>query len=120
GHQWTDSAVANGYMEQSYAAAARSYPYDGGDPLAYSPAGFLWTAARRKGLSLRVYGEFVNRPRIEGPSKGKAPTWSELWADYRSGAGRFRLTAVTDSAALRPFLHPHYVGWPITVSDQWR
>ncbi len=36
GHQWTVSGVANGYLEHNYAAHARSYPYDGGDPLAQS------------------------------------------------------------------------------------
>ncbi|NLH99625.1 MAG: YncE family protein, partial [Chthonomonadales bacterium] len=64
GHQWTSSSVCNAYMEQNYSSYARSYPYDGGDPLAYSPKGFLWSAAARSGLSVRVFGEFVNRPRI--------------------------------------------------------
>jgi hypothetical protein len=36
GHQWTVSGVANGYVEQNYAAHVRSYPYDGGDAMAYS------------------------------------------------------------------------------------
>ena len=45
GHQWTVSGVANGYIEQNYSQRhTRSYPYDGGDPLAYSPEGFLWNS----------------------------------------------------------------------------
>src|SRR4029078_11543709 len=63
GHQWTDSAVANGYMEQNYSAHSRSYPYDGGDPLAYSPRGFPWNAAVKAGRPLRGYREFVNKPK---------------------------------------------------------
>lgn len=120
GHQWTSSSVANGYMEQNYSANVRSYPYNGGDPLAYSPAGFLWNAAAAKGVSVRVYGEFVNRPRIVGPDPGRRPTWKELWDDYRSGAGRYQITADTDNVALRPFLHPRFIGFPSIVSDQWR
>ena len=121
GHQWTGSAVANGYIEQNYGAHSRSYPYDGGDPLGYSPEGFVWTAARKKGLSVRIYGEFVNRPRIELPGvTGRSPTWTQLWRDYKSGENRARVTAETDNAALRPLLHPSFIGFPTNISDQWR
>jgi phospholipase C len=122
GHQWTVSAVANSYMEQNFYSAARSYPYDGGDPLAYSPKGFLWNAAVKAGKSVRVYGEFVNKPVIVDSTAAtkKAHNWKDLWDDYRAGGGRFQITAQTENAALRPYLHPNYIGFPITVSDQWR
>jgi YVTN family beta-propeller protein len=123
GHQWTSSSVCNAYMEQNYSSYARSYPYDGGDALAYSPRGFLWTAAARRGLSVRVYGEFVNRPRIEDtakPDRKGLPTWSELWADRAAGGGRFKITSGTDNANLRRYLHPRFIGFPLNVSDQWR
>ncbi|MBM3492984.1 MAG: bifunctional YncE family protein/alkaline phosphatase family protein [Armatimonadetes bacterium] len=123
GHQWTSSAVCNAYMEQNYSSYARSYPYDGGDPLAYSPKGFLWTAAASRGLSVRVFGEYVNRPRIEDtqdPKRKGRPSWTELWKDYRSGGNRFRILAETDNAALRKYLHPRCIGFPMNVSDQWR
>lgn len=120
GHQWVASSVANGYMEHNYGHHVRSYPYDGGDPLAYSPAGFLWTAASRAGKSVRVYGEFVNKPSIVDPATGRTPTWAQLWEDYRGGGNHFRITADTDNAALKPFLHPHYIGFPLIVTDQWR
>lgn len=120
GHQWTDSAVANSYVEQNYNAHSRSYPYDGGDPLAYSPEGFLWNMVRKQGKEVRVYGEFVNRPKVVDPATGKTPTWTELWRDYKSGANRMQITAETDNASLRPVLHPNYIGFPSIVSDQWR
>jgi len=123
GHQWTSAALCNAYMEQNYSSYARSYPYDGGDALAYSPKGFLWTAAAHRGLDVRVFGEFVNRPRIvdtQDPKRRGRPSWTELWQDYRTGAGRYRILAETDNAALRPFLHPNYIGFPQIVSDQWR
>jgi DNA-binding beta-propeller fold protein YncE len=116
GHQWCDEAIANAYVEQNYAAHTRSYPFDGGDPLAYSPAGFLWNAVARQGLDVRVYGEFVNRPGMGG---GKLK-WEDVWKDYQQGTHKYKITAWTDNLALRPYLHPHYVGWPIEVSDQWR
>jgi len=120
GHQWTVSSVANGYMEQNYGAHSRSYPYDGGDPLAYSPEGFLWTAALAKKKTVRVYGEFINEPKIVSRVPRKRATWSELWADYKTGMKNFEITANTDNDALRPHIHPNYIGFPSTVSDQWR
>ena len=120
GHQWTDSAVANAYLEQNYESYARSYPFNGGDPLAYSPAGFLWTAAAQAGRTVRVYGEFVNKPRITDPATGKKPTWSQLWEDYRRGGHQYQITADTDCVVLKPYLHPNYIGFPLIVSDQWR
>lgn len=123
GHQWSVSGVANGYMEQNYAAHARSYPYDGGDALSGSPTGFLWTAALAKKKSVRVYGEFVNKPVITDTETGKAvrPSWKTLWDDYKQNNGkRYAIKPGTDNAALRPLLHPTYIGFPSTVSDQWR
>ncbi len=120
GHQWTSSSVANGYTEQNYAANTRSYPYDGGDPLAFSPEGFLWTAASKANKSVRVFGEFVDKPRVIDPATGKAPTWTQLWQDYKSGRNGMIIEAHTSQAALRPHLHPRYIGFPSIVSDQWR
>lgn len=123
GHQWCNEAVANGYMEQNYDAHLRSYPYDGGDPLAYSPNGFLWTAALRKHLTVRVYGEFVNKPevRANGPGvAGTERTWTNLWKDRSEKTDKFTINAATDNKALAPYLNPHCIGFPLTVSDQWR
>ncbi|MBB6049684.1 bifunctional YncE family protein/alkaline phosphatase family protein [Armatimonas rosea] len=122
GHQWSVSAVANDYMEHNYAAHTRSYPYDGGDALSGSPTGFLWTAAVAKKKSVRVYGEFVNKPVITDTQTGKPvrPGWKTLWDDYKSGGKRYAMKPGTDNAALRPLLHPTYIGFPSTVSDQWR
>ena len=120
GHQWTDSAIANAYVEQNFDSSARSYPFNGGDPLACSPAGFLWNAAAQAGKTVRVHGEFANKPQVIGPIRGKRPTWSELWHDYKTQGHKYQIIAGTDNAALRPFLDPNYIGFPLTVCDQWR
>jgi YVTN family beta-propeller protein len=120
GHEWSDAAIANAYLEQNYDAYARSYPYAGGDPLALSPAGFIWNAALRAGKSIRVYGEFVNKPEIIDPAGGETPDWKELWNDYKAGGQKYLIKAETDNAALRPHLHPRCIGFPLLVSDQWR
>lgn len=120
GHQWTSSGIANDYMERSYNAYTRSYPYDGGDPLAYSPEGFLWNAAIKSGLKVRVYGEFVDQPSVRHKETGKSGTFKEVWADYKSGANKYEIKAKTSLHALEPVLHPNYIGFPNNVSDQWR
>ena len=120
GHMWTSSSIANAYMEHSYSAYARSYPYDGDDPLAYSPEGFLWNAAIKSGLSVRVFGEFVDQPSIKHKETGKSGTFKEIWADYKSGEGMYVIEAHTTLKALEPVLHPNYIGFPSNVSDQWR
>jgi len=120
GHQWCDSAVANDYMERAYGAYKRSYPFDGGDPLAYAPTGFIWNAALKAGKTVRVYGEFVNHPKVVDKVTGATPTWAQVWQDYKTNTGKYSITAETDNLALRPILHPNYIGFPLTVSDQWR
>jgi YVTN family beta-propeller protein len=120
GHQWTSSSICNEYQERSYGASQRSYPYDGGDPMAYSPKGYLWTATANAGRSVRVYGEFVNAPRIEHRETGKSGTFFELWKDYQDKTNLYKITAHTDNANLRKYLHPNYIGFPSCVSDQWR
>jgi YVTN family beta-propeller protein len=120
GHQWTDSAIANAYVEQNYFSYARSYSFNGTDPLAYSPNGFLWNAAMHAGESVRVYGEFVGKARITEEGKPVHATWTQLWDDYKTGAHKYDITASTDNAALRTCLNPTYVGFPLVVSDQWR
>jgi hypothetical protein len=69
---------------------------------------------------VRVYGEFVDNPKVVDRKTGKSPGFFEFWDDYVHKTNRYDVTAATDNAALRPFLHPHYIGFPISVPDQWR
>jgi len=120
GHQWTDSALANDYMERAYGAYKRSYPHSGGDPLAYTPSGFIWNAAVKAGKTVRVYGELVNHSNVVDKVTGAKPTWYQLWQDYKAKTNKYNFTADTDNKALKPFLNPNYLGFLLSVSDQWR
>jgi DNA-binding beta-propeller fold protein YncE len=120
GHQWVDSSIANDYTERNYGANERSYPYDGNDPLAFSPAGFLWSQAKAAGKSVRIFGEFVDKPSIIDTVTGKTPDWQRCWQDYKSGKGEVVVKAETAEAGLRENLDPTYIGFPLTVTDQWR
>lgn len=70
GHNWSTSAIANDYVQKmwpnSYAGRRRHYDYEGGEPAALPPAGYIWTNAHQAGISMRNYGWWVNNgPRAE-------------------------------------------------------
>ena len=53
----------------------RSYPGgNAGDSLAYQSKGFLWSEATAKGLSVKIYGEYVENDTFNTPD-GKEPSW---------------------------------------------
>lgn len=114
GHQWTDEAYVTDYLEKSFGDFARSYPYDGDDPLAYASSGFIWDNVLRKGLTFRNYGEFV-APVIEPNA-----TFSEIYQDYLSKAGKISIRAKANLDQLAPYICPTYIGFPNTVTDQYR
>ena len=118
GHQWAVEGLANDYIERFYADYTRTYPFDGGDPMAYATSGFVWDAAVRKGLSVRVYGEFCKAALAE--IKPRPKTWLDAWNDRISGENRIRVRAHTTVAGLRKLIHPNVIGWPLLMSDQWR
>ena len=96
GHQWLTQA-----NETEYATwplyVGRSYPSEGVDALAYSSGGFLWEAARARGKSVAVFGEYA-----PAPSDSIATVRSELLAQYRERGGN------GDPAFFRPLLARRY------------
>jgi YVTN family beta-propeller protein len=115
GHQWTDEGFVTDYIEKSFGGFPRSYPYDGGDAMAYSPGGFIWDQVLKKGLTFRVYGEFVKAV-IDPPGA----TWSDIYRDYVDGVRRVSIRATSELHTLRPYLSPRFVGFPGTVPDVYR
>jgi len=72
GHNWSTSAIANDYVEKmwpnSYAGRRKDYDYEGGEPAALPPAGYLWTNAAARGVSMRNYGYWAtNLPQAAPP-----------------------------------------------------
>ena len=70
GHNWSTSAIANDFVEKmwpsNYAGRSKVYGFEGGEPAAYPPAGFLWTnaaGARRFDAQLRLLGREQEKPR---------------------------------------------------------
>ncbi len=102
GHNWSMAAYATDYVEKTwptqYGGRGGGYDFEGTEPTGRPGAGFLWSAAARKGVSFRVYGEFIDVPTPEGkpatprdPAIGKnfAPTYRGWDLDY-SDVDRFK------------------------------
>jgi len=80
GHQWATQANESDYaMWPGY--TGRSYPFDGADPLAYAPGGFIWDGARQMNKTVRIYGEFVPAERGVAPKEREA-----LLQEWEKGA----------------------------------
>jgi DNA-binding beta-propeller fold protein YncE len=64
GHNWSTAAIASDYVQKlwpnSYAGRRKFYDYEGQEPTAAPPAGYLWTNAAAAGISMRNFGYFVN------------------------------------------------------------
>ncbi|HEX5218505.1 MAG TPA: beta-propeller fold lactonase family protein, partial [Verrucomicrobiae bacterium] len=94
GHQWTDSAIANEYMERQISSdTPRSYPggksESGVDALAWASSGFIWDNALAHGRSFRNYGEWmISEAGWTDPKRKGHPTWLDFWREHQSGEGR--------------------------------
>ncbi|HOK44784.1 MAG TPA: alkaline phosphatase family protein, partial [Bryobacteraceae bacterium] len=67
GYNWSIAAIAPDYVQKlwpnTYGRRRNYHDFEGGDPAAMPPTGYLWTQAAAAGISMRNYGHFVvNRP----------------------------------------------------------
>lgn len=115
GHQWINEAYVTDYLEKSFGNFTRSYPYDGGDPLAHPATGFLWDHVLAHGKTLRNYGEFIFAK--YDPANA---TWADLYADHQQSRRTVRVSATAAVPALVPHSHPTYTGFPLTTPDVYR
>jgi DNA-binding beta-propeller fold protein YncE len=70
GLSWSISAIANDYVSKmwpsNYAKRNLNFSFEGGEPAAYPPAGYLWTNAASAGVSIRNYGYWVENKKEPG------------------------------------------------------
>ncbi len=127
GHNWSTAAVANDYLEKSFAGFPRSYP-DGmedadNDALAWSPAGFIWDSALAAGKTVRNYGEFMMpRVRWKDPARGGEPDFAACYAAWKAGPEAANVVFASEPAVetLRAHSPLDTVGWNMSVPDQFR
>jgi YVTN family beta-propeller protein len=78
GHNWSMAGYATDYVEKTwptqYGGRGGPYDFEGTEPTGRPKAGYLWTACSRKGISFRVYGEFIDVATPQGaPAKPRDP-----------------------------------------------
>jgi DNA-binding beta-propeller fold protein YncE len=115
GHQWTDEAYVTDYIEKFFGDFPRSYPYDGGDPLAYAASGFIWDNVLQHGLSYRNYGEFV-----DALIKPENATFTDIYKDFLAGTNKISIRAKSNLPQMEPYTCPTFIGFPNKVPDVYR
>jgi DNA-binding beta-propeller fold protein YncE len=124
GHQWSVSGLASDYVERSFAGWPRSYPAggeaDGRDALAYSPAGFIWTAAAAHGRSVADFGEYTTAHHVWHATGKPEKSWQDSYRDFVSGANAIDYSCEPDIASLQPFIVTNYFGFDLDVPDVLR
>jgi YVTN family beta-propeller protein len=126
GHQWTDSAIANSYVERQVTSDfPRSYPggkvEDGVDALAWSSAGFIWDNALAHGKTFRNYGEWmISQAGWRDKSRKPGVQWTNFWEDFTKAGTNTYLKSKPGLETLRPYSPTNTVGWDLKVPDVWR
>lgn len=112
GHAFSMGAYANDYIEKtwpmSYADRGARYLTSGGGEnrnaygnIAAPPTGYLWDAAKRRGISVRNYGEFALRGSDE---------------ENDTGVGE----AQPAVPGLKGLINPNYPPWNLSIPDNQR
>jgi YVTN family beta-propeller protein len=114
GHQWVNEAYVTDYLEKAFGKFARSYPFEGSDPLAFASSGFLWDNALARRKSFRNYGEFV---KMDAP---KGATWADAFADYTNRTAKLKFQVTANVKTLEPYTRAGYPGFLMTVPDVYR
>ncbi len=115
GHQWCNEAYVTDYLERAFGKFARSYPYEGSDPLAFAPTGFLWDNALLLKKTFRNYGEFTKTKYDKTGAK-----WTDLYDDYKNDTHKVKIEVTPNVKSLAPFTRAGYPGFVLTTPDVYR
>jgi YVTN family beta-propeller protein len=101
GQNWATAGIAPDYTQRmwpnSYAGRRNTYDYEGQEPTNSPPAGYIWTAAKQAGLSMRNYGYYVDNRKTPEPDGTQ-------------------ITSVRDPI-LAPVTDPNYRGFDLEYPD---
>jgi YVTN family beta-propeller protein len=123
GHQWTDSALANDYVERQLTSGnIRSYSgsksADAADALAWASSGFIWDNALAHGKTFRNYGEWMfSQSGWSDPKKKDKILWADFWDASNTNIGAVRLRSRAMIRTLRAHSDTNSVGWDLKVPD---
>ena len=130
GHQWIAEGMAPYADDIQSPDWNRSYPGgNAGDALAYTNKGFVWSEAVKAGLSVKIYGEYVENDTFQQPNGSTAePTWSQFYADSQKfEAGQestlfYQNTVQAESSvpAVSKYLIKNFPQFDLGIPDQFR
>jgi YVTN family beta-propeller protein len=112
GHSWVNEAYTTDYLEKMFGQFTRSYPYEGSDPLAFPTSGFLWDNALLHKKTFYNFGEHCKTT-----FEPKGAKWADHYADFTNGTGKIKATVEPNLPSLKPYTHPTYPGFEMTVPD---
>ncbi len=128
GHQWISESIAPYADDIQSPDWNRSYPGgNAGDALAYTKDGFFWSNAAKKGLSVKLYGEYVENDFI-APAGTSQPSWRQFYEDskaFESGAEptlKYQNTIIAESSvpAVSNYLVKNFPQFDTNIPDQFR
>ena len=131
GHPWiveSGSFYSNDILSPDW---IRSYPGgNSNDALTYTQQGFLWSGAEKKGLDVKMYGEWSAGPTIAKKSDGSDYTWADFYNThlYKISGGKQGANIVPDDSdtessaipSVQAILDPHYPSFNLGIPDQYR
>ena len=121
GHQWTNEAYVTDYIEKAFGGFPRSYPFDGGDALAYASSGFIWDNVLAHDKTLRVYGEFVSASvKWKDPARKDRPKFIDCYRDFVDKTKQIDIRATAAIKTIEPYVCPTFIGFPSNVPDVYR
>jgi YVTN family beta-propeller protein len=139
GHQWIAEGMAPYADDIQSTDWVRSYPGgNAGDALAYQNKGFLFSEAAAAGLSVKIYGEYVENDTFLQPNgMTSEPSWSQFYADsqcFDGGPGcappgvpgettlyyQNTVQAQSSLPAVYKHLIPNFPQFDLGIPDQFR
>jgi YVTN family beta-propeller protein len=130
GHQWISEGMAPYADDIQSPDWNRSYPGgNAGDALAYQKKGFVWSEAAAKGLSVKIYGEYVENTTFQQPNGSTSePSWSEFYDDAKKFEAGLEntlyhqntVTTFSSVPAVSNYLIKNFPTFDMGIPDQFR
>jgi len=130
GHQWITEGMAPYADDIQSPDWQRSYPGgNAGDALAYQNKGFLFSEAAAAGLSVKIYGEYVEFDTFKQPNGSTdEPSWTDFYNDakkFESGQEKtlyYQNTIVAHASvpAVSNHLILNFPQFDLGIPDQFR
>jgi hypothetical protein len=131
GHDWLVQGMAPYEDDIQSPDWIRSYPSNGLDALVYQPKGFIWDAAEQKGLSVKIFGEYVEYAGLsykQPNGSTSEPSWTQFYDDamaYESGQETSlyygtTINTISEIPSLQKVSVAHFPLFDLGIPDQFR